>query len=501
MIRHTNFLAYASALLVTGSVAVGCGDDETTNLNNTATSSTSGAGGSTATTGATTGSGGSGGMMNAGNVYEVASSLSDYSSLVAAVDKAGLASALQDPSATLTVFAPDNDAFAALLTAVGASSLDDLSAEQLKPILLYHVLGSEVDAAAATTAATNGDKVTGLGGSIQLGTSGSSIQLDGSALVEVADVEASNGIIHGIDAVILPSITDVVVSDDAFSSLETALGVADGDASNPMLVSALDDDSASFTVFAPPDAAFTALVAALSGSTSTGITGLGDFQGYQLIPVLKYHVVPNAAVKAAQVTTGPITTMGGDVDADTSSGVTIDGVAVSTADILTSNGVIHVVDGVLLPSITDVVTTAPEFSSLAGAIVAADADGATSPKVAPALDAAAASGSYTLFAPDNAAFTALVTAPSGQALTDVLLYHVMNESTPIYAADALGLSSATAFDTLFGTTANEQITVFTSSGNVILDDAGSTTDGMVNGANYFTANGVIHMADKVLIPN
>ena len=135
---------------------------------------------------------------------------------------------------------------------IGASSLDDLSAAQLKPILLYHVLGIEVDSTAASAAASNDETITGLGGTIQLGTSGSSIQLDGSALVEVPDVDASNGIIHGISGVILPSITDVVVSDDSFSSLETALTVADGDASNPMLASTLDDDGGTFTVFAPP---------------------------------------------------------------------------------------------------------------------------------------------------------------------------------------------------------------------------------------------------------
>lgn len=300
---------------------------------------------------------------------------------------------------------------------------------------------------------------------------------------------------------ILPSITDVVVSDDAFSSLETALTVADGDASNPMLVDTLDDDSGTFTVFAPPDAAFTALVTALSGNASTGITALGDFAGYQLIPVLKYHVLAGTAVMATDVMTEEITTLGGTPAADASSGVMIDGATVTTADLLTSNGVIHVVDAVLLPSITDVVSTAPEFASLFAAIAAADGATGTTPKVAPAMDIAAGSGAYTLFAPDDAAFSALGTAPTGQALTNVLLYHVLNESTAIYAADALALASPTPFDTLLGSTANEQIIVSSPSTTVVLDDAGTAVDGAVNGANYFTSNGVIHKADKVLIPN
>ncbi len=493
---RSQFLYCAAALLVAGGLAIGCSDDD--NPQNT-----TGQGGSGAT-GPGSGGGGEGGSTAVGTIYDVASSLSDYSTLVAAVDKAGLAGALQDESASLTVFAPDNDAFAALLDAIGASSLDDLSAEQLRPILLYHVLGTEVDGAAASSAAMNGDKVTGLGGSIQLSLAGAAIQLDGAAIVEVADVGASNGIIHGIDGVILPSITDVVVSDAAFSSLATALTVADTDTSDPDLVATLDDDDGTFTVFAPPNDAFTALVTALSGSPSTGITGLGDFQSHQLIPVLKYHVVAGAAVVSGEVSTGPIVTLGGTVSADTSSGVTIDGATVTIANLLTSNGVIHVVDAVLVPSIADVVTTAPEFSSLAGAVAAADGAAGTSPKVGAALDAAAASGAYTLFAPDNAAFAALGAAPSGQALTNVLLYHVFNESTAIYALDALGLNAPTAFDTLLGSAAGEQVTVSAVGDppdGVELDDAGSATNAAVTAVNYFTANGVIHRINKVLLPN
>ena len=428
------------------------------------------------------------------NVYDVAAGLADYSSLVAAIDKAGLASTLQDPTASYTVFAPDNDAFAALLNAIGATGLDDVSVAQLTPILLYHVLGVEVDGAAATAAATSGATISALGGTIQLGLSGGNIELDGVALVEAPDaVVTDNGIIHGIDAVLLPSITDVVASDGNFSSLATALTVADTDGSDPQFVATLDDDSGSFTVFAPTDAAFAALVSALSGG-NTGIDGLGDFAAYQLIPVLTYHVVAGAAVTSDQVTDGDITTLGGTVVASTNGGVSIDGANVTTAAFLASNGVIHVIDAVLVPSITDVVTTLPQLASLAGAVIAADSAAGTTPKVAPALDAPAASGSYTLFAPDNAAFGA-INAPSGQTLTNVLLYHVLNEATPIYAADALGLATPTAFDTLLG-----QQVVVAGGSSVVVDDAGSMENADVTFANYFTSNGVIHVVNKVLLP-
>ena len=426
------------------------------------------------------------------SIYDVASSLDDYSTLVAAVDKAGLAAALQDPAAELTVFAPDNDAFADLLGAIGASSLDDLSAEQLRPILLYHVLGQEIDGAAATMAATNGDTVTGLGGSIQLSFDGTAINLDGIAQVEAADVAASNGIIHGIDAVILPSITDVVVSDDSFSSLAAALVAADGDASMPNLVGTLDDNAGDFTVFAPTDAAFGDLVGALPAST--GITGLGDFASTQLIPVLKYHVVPGAVMSSDLVAPTDVATLGGTAQITLDGGVQIDGASVTTVDLLTANGVIHVIDGVILPSIADVVVTAPEFEQLAGLVVAADGDAATTPKVGTALDGAAPSGAWTLFAPTNEAITGLsVTAPSGQGLTDILLFHAVDGAAPVFAADALGLDMA-AVTTVNGS----DITVDGGTAVTITPaDGGSAT---VQTADYLTANGVIHSIDAVLLP-
>ena len=78
----------------------------------------------------------------------------------------------------------------------------------------------------------------------------------------------------------------------------------------------------------------------------------------------------------------------------------------------------------------------------------------------------------------------------------MLLYHVLNEASPIYAADALGLTQATDFPTLLG----QDLVVDTDGSSVLLDDAGSVTDGVVIRANYFTSNGVIHLADKVLLP-
>jgi uncharacterized surface protein with fasciclin (FAS1) repeats len=174
--------------------------------------------------------------------------------------------------------------------------------------------------------------------------------------------------------------------------------------------------------------------------------------------------------------------------------VTVDGANVLTADLLASNGVIHVVDQVLLPSITDVVTTSAQFSALAGAVTAADAAMGTTPKVGAALDGAT---SFTLFAPTNTAFTNLGTAPSGQALSNVLLYHAV-PGNPVAAATALGLTMPLTAPTAL---ANRSVTISaegTPRGVKVADS--TATKGTVVVTNLFCANGIIHAVDKVLIP-
>jgi transforming growth factor-beta-induced protein len=146
---------------------------------------------------------------------------------VAAVQKAGLVDTLSNTQ-DLTVFAPTNAAFTQLLTALGVTNgLDGLTAEQLGPILKYHVLATRVAGSAATTAAQSNGTVTALGGKIKLSFTNSKIRLDGRANVVTADVPASNGIIHAIDGVILPSIADIATTTTTLSSLTAALTLAD----------------------------------------------------------------------------------------------------------------------------------------------------------------------------------------------------------------------------------------------------------------------------------
>ena len=141
-------------------------------------------------------------------VYDVAAGNEDFSTLVAAVDAAGLQDALADPEASLTVFAPTNDAFEAALTALGITAEELLAdTETLTSILTYHVLGETANSADLAAAGTEEITVTTLNGedlTVIVGDGGSVSFAGQTATVVAADVEGSNGVIHVIDAVLLP---------------------------------------------------------------------------------------------------------------------------------------------------------------------------------------------------------------------------------------------------------------------------------------------------------
>ena len=141
-------------------------------------------------------------------VVDVAAGIDDFSTLVAAVTAAGLGDALSDPEATLTVFAPTNAAFEAALEALGLTAEELLAdTETLTAILTYHVLGDQVTSADLAAAGTEEITVSTLSGedlTVIVGDDGSVSFADQTATVVTADVEASNGVIHVIDAVLLP---------------------------------------------------------------------------------------------------------------------------------------------------------------------------------------------------------------------------------------------------------------------------------------------------------
>lgn len=272
------------------------------------------------------------------NIVQTAVSDSQFSILTEALTKAGLVSALEGDG-PFTVFAPTNDAFNTLFSDLGISGIDDLSAETLVPILLNHVVIGKVMAADVTTGYVSTLNNTAPNqNNVMLYTDISNgVTVDGSKVI-AADVLASNGVIHAIDKVILPaSVVNLAIYNANFSTLVQAVVKAN-------LVDALNA-AGPYTVFAPTNAAFDALFSALN------VGGIDDLTAEQLSPILLYHVVSGNVV-ASQVSSGMVPTLNGKdltVVAD-ASGVTIDNTSnVIVTDVQGSNGVIHVIDSVLLP--------------------------------------------------------------------------------------------------------------------------------------------------------
>lgn len=285
----------------------------------------------------------------AGTIVDVAVGAGNFTTLVTAVSEAGLVETLQGEG-PFTVFAPTDDAFAAL----PAGTIETLLADPegaLTQILLYHVVAGKV----MSTDLSDGMMADTVQGSpITVSIADGVVKIN-DAQVTVADIEASNGVIHVIDAVILPpsdeaeaapaeaaaeetvgNIVEVAAAAGGFSTLLTA-------ATEAGLVDALTGEGP-LTVFAPTDEAFAALPAGTLESL------LADPQG-ALTQILLYHVVSGKVMSgdlsdgmtAETLQGAPITiSIADDV-------VKINDAVVVVADIETSNGVIHVIDAVILP--------------------------------------------------------------------------------------------------------------------------------------------------------
>jgi transforming growth factor-beta-induced protein len=183
--RRAKF-ASVLAIVALGGVALGaCGDDDDP----------------PASTGTTTMAPEMG--EEAGDIVAVATEAGDFSVLLAAAMQAGLVDELQGPG-PLTVFAPTDDAFAAALEQLGLTQEELLAdTETLEAILLYHVVEGEV--LAAQVVELDGEEVETLNGaSVTIGVDGDSVTLNDDVNVVATDIEASNGVIHVIDAVLLP---------------------------------------------------------------------------------------------------------------------------------------------------------------------------------------------------------------------------------------------------------------------------------------------------------
>ena len=276
------------------------------------------------------------------SIVEIAAGDAQFSTLVAALTQADLVSVLEG-NGPFTVFAPTNAAF----TAAGID-LNTISDEALKEVLLYHVLGGAKITSGdladgqtyASTASTYGPGGTQLSVLIEKGANG--VVLNGDTNVSTADVDATNGVIHIVDKVIMP--LDVVghaLANSNFTTLVGALGAADGN-----LVDLLQTDGP-FTVFAPLNSAFTAIQSTVDGLSTD-----------QLAKVLTYHVVTPGNVRSSDLSNGQEVTS---ANASEKFTVNINGDEVTLTDanggvskvLLTdvqgTNGVIHVLESVIIP--------------------------------------------------------------------------------------------------------------------------------------------------------
>lgn len=265
-----------------------------------------------------------------------------FTTLASALDAAGLVETLKGEG-PFTVFAPTDDAFAALPEGTVESLLLPENKQALTDILTYHVVPGKVMAAdvAGLTSAT-----TVLGKDVTIKVDMGNVYIN-DAKVILTDIETSNGVIHVIDAVLLPptedasasnTIVDVAIADGRFTTLVAAVEAAG-------LVETLSGEGP-FTVFAPTDDAFAALPAGTLDSL------LLPENKQALTDILLYHVVSGKVMAADVVTltTAP-TVLGKDVTITVKDGKVFlnDTVEVIITDVEASNGVIHVIDAVLLP--------------------------------------------------------------------------------------------------------------------------------------------------------
>ena len=461
-------------------------------------------------------------------VVDIVVDSEDHTVLEAAVVEAGLVETLQGEG-PFTVFAPTDAAFTALLTALGVEAADLLGLPQLGDILTYHVAGVE----AMSTDLSDGQMVTTVNGQdVTISIMGDTVMINGSATVTVANLDATNGVVHVIDAVLVPAIingctdmmacnyslvantddgscvlpgdmcddgddatvndmigedcmcagipatvVDIVVNSEDHTLLEAAVGAAN-------LVDALSAEGP-FTVFAPTDAAITALVEALeiTAEDLLALPNLGE--------ILQYHVVAGAAMSGDLSDGQEIETLLGEnvtVTIDMDMNVFINNAQVTVADIEAGNGVVHVIDAVLLPpapvtnTVVDVIVNSEDHTLLEAAVIAADL-----------VDALSAEGPFTVFAPTDSAITVLVEALEITAedllalpnLGEILQYHVVAG-----AAMSGDLTDGQEIETLLGS----NVTVTINAEGVFINDAQVTV------ADIEADNGVVHVIDAVLLP-
>lgn len=438
------------------------------------------------------------------NIVEIALATPELATLVAALQAAdGNLVEVLSGDGPFTVLAPTNAAFVTFLAANGFNSLDEVPTDVLAEILLNHVISADITsgdlvASGAGYASTNASGAGGNNISIYFNTANGVRFNNASAVTDGgADISASNGTIHIVDAVIpIPSIVAHAAANSEFSSLVTALGVADGD-----LIDVLSGDGP-FTVLAPDNAAF---------ETFLDGTPLGNVNTAVLSQILLNHVVEGVVTSSDLVGSGAgytntFATGPGDNDLslyfNTSDGVIFNGIStVTTADVVGTNGIIHAVNTVIdIPTVVTFAAADPNFSTLVDALTTLT-PGTDFVNILSRTEGSNADGinpEFTVFAPTNDAFDALSEIPGEVVLTQVLLHHVVSEAN-ITSAD-LTPNGDTTTPTLEGD--DITITLPGTDPNIadVTDGAGNTGKGII-AVDVQAGNGIIHVLDAVLIPD
>ena len=426
------------------------------------------------------------------NFVDLARADARFSVLAEAIEAADLTGTLTGPG-PYTVFAPTDAAFNALLAELQISKAQLLANKPLlTAVLQYHVVAGAVPKAAVPL----GKAITPVaGGFFKVDAQGSALVVtDGrnrTATITQTDVTASNGVLHAIDKVLLPADKNIVQtaqSVPAFSTLVEAVVAAN--------LQGTLSGTGPFTVFAPTNDAFAAAL------TELGVSKAALFADTALLTkILTYHVVPGRVLKADVPVGTAITTVEGQTFSVDASLAITDRLgrkaAITGTDTLTSNGVVHVIDKVILPSdvtlpgqrtLVQQLQAMPQFSILVEAVVAANLQ-----------DALSGAGPLTVFAPTNTAFAALLTElgvtkdqllANKPLLTAVLQYHVLGSQV---------LSSQVPVGKAITPLAGGIFKIDSSAGALVVTD-GRNRRANIGFTDLRVKNGVIHALDKVLLP-
>jgi len=431
-------------------------------------------------------------VMQEQTIVDKALATPELSSLVAALQAAdGNLVDVLSGTGPFTVLAPTNDAFATFLADNNFAALEDVPTDILSQILLNHVIAANVSSTdliglGSGYTSTQADGAANQKLSLYFNTS-NGVRFNNVSSVSTADVEASNGIIHIVDAVIgLPTIVDHAVANPNFTSLVGAL-TSGGNTTFTDLLSTPGD----FTVFAPTNDAF-------SSFTNPNNNALES--------ILSNHVIVGATAISTGLSNSYVSTAATynnttdhylSMYINTDNGVRINGVSsVAIADVIATNGVIHAVDTVIdLPTVVDFALADPTFETLVAALTRDDLtfDYVTTLSTPNGTSPAP----FTVCAPTNNAFGDLLTELGASSLADID-EPTLKATLDHHAVATLNVKSSQLTDNFTVPTLGGNITA-NISGGATLTDANARISNII-AVDVQASNGIIHVIDKVVLP-